>query len=133
MIDSDAIIAAARQCLKTPFVHQGRVPGVGLDCAGLVVHVLKSLDVPHSDLKGYPRLPYRHMLENHLDSQSHFQRIARLVPGCVLLLRITRHPQHLAIWTGETIIHAFSDAGCVVEHRMDDRWKNKISRIYEIV
>ena len=33
------IIAIARACLGTPFRHQGRIPGVALDCAGLVVAV----------------------------------------------------------------------------------------------
>ena len=30
----DDIVAAAREYLDTPFVHQGRVKGVGIDCAG---------------------------------------------------------------------------------------------------
>ncbi len=34
----DAAIAAARTCLGTPFHHQGRAPGVGLDCIGLDHH-----------------------------------------------------------------------------------------------
>lgn len=127
------IIASARDCLGTPFVHQGRIKGVGMDCAGLIVHVLESLGKPHTDLRGYPRLPYRHMLENHLDAQPCFSRVSELKPGCVLLLRILHHPQHLAIWTGTSIVHAYSDAGRVVEHRIDAAWRKKISRIYEIV
>ena len=34
---ADDIVNAARECVGTPFRHQGRVLGVGLDCAGLVL------------------------------------------------------------------------------------------------
>ena len=41
MIDHNKnMIAAARACLGTPFHHQGRMPGVGLDCIGLVIVAL---------------------------------------------------------------------------------------------
>ncbi|MBK8745664.1 MAG: peptidase P60, partial [Propionivibrio sp.] len=38
-----AILAAARACIGTPFVHQGRIPGLALDCAGLVVAVAQAI------------------------------------------------------------------------------------------
>ena len=37
---ADAIVARARACLGTRFRLQGRVPGLGLDCLGLVVAAL---------------------------------------------------------------------------------------------
>jgi NlpC/P60 family putative phage cell wall peptidase len=36
-------VAAARAAIGTPFLHQGRRPGVGLDCLGLVLHVERAL------------------------------------------------------------------------------------------
>lgn len=35
------IVCSARKRIGTPFKHQGRKAGVGLDCIGLVVDVFK--------------------------------------------------------------------------------------------
>lgn len=113
-------------------MHQGRQPGVGLDCAGLIIHVVKTLGLEYTDLAGYPRTPFEGMLKAHLDGQPCLERINSLEPNCVLLMRIKRDPQHLALWTGEKMIHAYLTAGKVVEHGMDDRWKKLIVAIYRI-
>ena len=40
------MIAAARACIGTPFHHQGRRPGAGLDCIGLIVIALRAAGFP---------------------------------------------------------------------------------------
>ena len=57
------------RCLKTPFAHQGRVPGLGMDCAGLFIQVCRELSLEHKDASGYPRNPYDGKLEAELDAQ----------------------------------------------------------------
>jgi len=47
-----------------------------------------------------------------------------------LLMRFMGDPQHLAIYAGETIIHAFAAGRKVCEHRLDDVWRARIVRIY---
>ena len=98
----DDIIAAASECMETPFRHQGRVPGVGLDCAGLLVHCFKRLGLPHQDERGYPRTPFDGQLERILDSQPSLQRIALADagPGDWLIMRMSRDPQHIALHAG---------------------------------
>lgn len=126
------IFSLARECLGTPFTHQGRQIGVGLDCAGLVAHVLDGLNLPYNDMNGYPRTPYDGMLKKSLDSQPSLTEIYKLEAGCILLLRITRAPQHLGIFTGDTIIHSYLTAGRVTEHRLGDSWKRRIVSMYRI-
>jgi cell wall-associated NlpC family hydrolase len=46
------IIAAARACLGTPFRHQGRLPGIGLDCAGVALHVAQAVGCGTLDASG---------------------------------------------------------------------------------
>ena len=126
------ITELARECLGTPYIHQGRHKGAGLDCAGLVAYVLDGLNLPYNDMKGYPRTPYDGMLKKALDNEPSLERVYNYEQGCVLLLRITKDPQHLAIYAGDTIIHSYLTAKKVTEHGFSDSWKRKVVGIYRI-
>lgn len=127
-----AAIAYARACLGTPFRHQGRLPGVALDCAGLVLAVAQAVGVEAVDFPGYGRQPFNGQLEAALAAQPCLEPVALAdrQPGDVLLLRIARDPQHLAILGEGTLIHAWADAGQVCEHRLDARWEARIVAVY---
>ena len=56
-----------------------------------------------------------------------------MLPGDLLLMRFAGEPQHLAVFTGETIIHAYQATGRVVEHSLDDKWRRRIVRVYRFV
>ena len=45
-------------------------------------------------------------------------------------MRFAADPQHLAIYTGETIIHAYEAVGRCCEHRLSSMWKARIVRLY---
>ena len=130
---NDAIITAARAALGTPFAHQGRMPGVALDCAGLVVSVAAALGLPYLDSPGYGRSPANGLLEAALDSQPCLVRVATPEPGDILLMRFQGEPQHLGIFTGETMIHAWQVVGSVCEHRMTEAWLRRVVRVYRFV
>lgn len=127
-----AIIAAARRHLKTPFLHQGRVPGLGLDCAGLVVVVAREFGLQPADPMGYGRMPFQGLLQQALENEACIHRIpsAERQPGDILLMRFGRDPQHLAILAGDTIIHSYSVVGEVCEHALDDAWQRRIVAVY---
>ena len=55
MATRDRIIQTALDYLDTPYHHQGRVKGVGVDCAGLVICVARDLGLSDYDLDGYSR------------------------------------------------------------------------------
>lgn len=124
------IITAARSQLGTRFMHQGRVSGKWLDCAGLVVYVARKIKADYNELPGYGRVPNNGLLESVLDSQPCFYRVSNKQPGDVLLMRFTKEPQHVAIFTGDTIIHSYEAVGKVCEHRLDKTWEKRIVRIY---
>lgn len=129
------IIAAARACVGTPFRHQGRQLGVGIDCAGVAVHVASALGCAVIDQAGYGRQPANGMLEAMLDAQACLQRVTddAAQPGDVLLMRFTGEPQHLAILAGETMIHAWEATGRCCEHAVDVKWRARIVRVYRFV
>lgn len=127
-----AILAAARACIGTPFVHQGRIPGRALDCAGLVVAVAQAIGADYRDVQGYGRTPSGRRLECVLDDQPCLERIAAMdrQPGDVLLIRFAGDPQHLAIFAGDTLIHSYASVGSVCEHRLASVWASRIVCAY---
>lgn len=128
----EAILTAARQCLGTPFRHQGRLVGIGLDCAGVLIHVADQIGFGYLDVAGYGRTPRQGQLEQALDDQPALQRVslADRQSGDVLLMRFNSDPQHLAVCAGETVIHAYEHVGKCCEHRLSDLWVARIVRVY---
>jgi cell wall-associated NlpC family hydrolase len=134
----DRVLQVATASLGTPFLHQGRVVGRGLDCAGLYVHICKSVGLMHIDAKGYPRNPYDGQLEKQLDSQPCLERVTDAMPGDILAMRISKQPQHIGIHAGYIdghayIIHASEEHGKTCMHRIDDLWRARIMRVYRFV
>lgn len=50
--------------------------------------------------------------------------------GDILLMRFDGEPQHLALYTGENIIHSYETMGKVVEHALTDTWNRRITAVY---
>jgi NlpC/P60 family putative phage cell wall peptidase len=131
MASPEEILAEARRWLDTPFRHQGRCLGVGVDCIGLIVGVARGLGLEARDRTDYPRQPDGVHLEAALDTQLRRLAPGRTRPGDVLLMRIRRLPQHVGILAEHgTLIHAHSAAGRVVEMRLDERWWDRVVAAY---
>ena len=125
MSKANEIVAEARACLKTPYHHQARKPGVGLDCVGLVVHVGKACGcLPAGyDVTDYSPSPDGFELRRHLDEQLIPIPQATMRPGDVILVAFAKHPQHIGILGdyvhgGLSLIHASNHHDAVVEHRL---------------
>ena len=140
------IVGFARECINTPFRHQGRVCGYGekfgdkycggLDCAGVIIHCAKKLGIEHADMQGYPRLPYKNMLQDFLDAQPNLTKvpISEMGEGDVILMRIKAAPQHLGIYAGNGyMIHAYEEIEKTALQRIDDVWLKKITAVYRFV
>lgn len=127
---ASAIIEAARECIGTPFVHQGRILNKALDCAGVAVHVFNRMGCEVDQPAAYSRMPNNAMLEYWADRQPYLTRETIPQAGDILLMKFKSEPQHVAIFTGENLIHAYEAIGRVVEHRLDDKWRKRIVRAY---
>lgn len=130
------IVEVARSYLGTPFAHQGRMPGVGLDCAGVVIAIARELGMvaPDFDITGYGRTPDGKSLVGWC--REHMTEIpkAEMRPGDVLCVAWENIPHHLAVlvdykYGGLAIVHSIDQRGKkrgqVVEHRLvfSDRLK----------
>lgn len=129
---AEDIVFAARQCVGTPFRHQGRLIAFGLDCAGVAIHVAREIGAGVIDVSGYGRTPANGQLEQSLAIQPCLERVtlSDRAPGDLLLMRFAREPQHVAICAGDTIIHAYEAAGLCCEHRLSDVWAARIVSVY---
>jgi cell wall-associated NlpC family hydrolase len=126
------MVAAARNCLGTPFHHQGRTPMAGLDCIGLVIVALRAIGWPITDCQDYAVRPDGKSLLAALEAHG---GIATSWPraGDILLFRYDDQPQHVAMQTDEGhMIHAFAPARGVVETSIDTYWRRRLIGIYEM-
>lgn len=123
------IVATARSALGTPFKHQGRQPGVGLDCVGLVIWVGNALGLTRLSIANYPRLPKGDRLLC-AGEEAGFTAVEAPLPGDVACFRLERDPQHVAILTDRGAIHACQARGRVVEHRLDAVWRGRIVSVF---
>lgn len=130
----DDVVNAARAQIGTPFRHQGRLPGVALDCAGLVVTVAQDLGVEHVDVIGYGRRPTGELRAVMAAQQSIEQvPIADRQAGDILVMRFAKEPQHLAICAGTTIIHSYETVKKCCEHDMTHEWAKRITEVWRFV
>lgn len=115
------LITEARRWVGRPFLHQGRTWD-GVDCIGLVVAVCKNVGVlaPDFDTGIYGRMPANDMLQARI--ANHCTRLDTALPGSLLVIKWTREASHVAICTGETMIHSYERMGRVVEHGYRGRW-----------
>lgn len=128
-----AVIEAAREWMGTPWRHQGRVRGVGVDCGGLVIEAFKACGVlpPGFDVGQYGRNPDLPRIISTLSQWA--SEADDILPGDVLLFTIVDAPRHLAIATDIGMIHAYQGLNCVTEHVIDKRWRRRLYKIFRPV
>lgn len=130
---SEAVLTIARAAwvawlhtlLGTPYHHQGRLPGVGLDCAGPLVcgawHF--GLKPRCFDVRGYSREPDG-SLQSYLDAHLLRRQRPELQLGDVVLNGFRMAPpRHIALIVGEehgqwVMLHACSRTGKVQLERL---------------
>jgi len=118
------VVQAARAWIGTPFHHQARLCGVGVDCDGLVIGVSRELGLvaPDFDVPAYSRTPDGTSLMAHCCA--HMTRIyTPMRAGDVVVLDFASYPHHMGIVCdyrhgGLSMIHASSTRGRVEETRL---------------
>ena len=127
-----ALVEAARAYIGTPFHHQGRVRGVGVDCVGLVVCAARDAGYTVKDTTVYARDPDGASLVGALSEQ--MQPVeGGWMPGDVLTFWVVKPglPQHVGIYAGETVIHA-PIGRRVAEHRLTAQMLKKLHSVWRL-
>ncbi len=122
-------VEAARTFLGVPFRHQGR-DRLGLDCAGLIIAAYGLCGDKLHDLPAYGREPWKDGLRAAIEVSFKKAPDDQMLPGDVLLFRLTKEPQHVAMVTDRGMIHAYGNVGRVVETDLCAVWRKRIVEHY---
>lgn len=123
---------AAHRFIGTPYQHQGRAPGAGLDCIGLVVESLNAAGIQVPGLPvDYSHIPKPRVILSNI--ARYCDEVTDMQPADIIVMALRTHAQHLALYVGENqIIHSYMAAGKVVKHELTPNYKNKIHSIYRL-
>ncbi len=119
------VATEARTWLGTPYIHQGRSKGVGVDCLGVIVRVARDLDLFDYDVDGYDAVANGFKIRDVGDELFDIITPDQLDVGDVLLIAFSHFPTHLAIITSTDplrILDAHSNTGRVSEYRCPPQW-----------
>lgn len=130
MIVEDALL-----WIGTKFGHQKRTRGLSTDCVGVLIGLARGrgLDklVGFDDFRAYARRPDGNKMKQLLDIFMDRIPISNALPGDAYHMAFDNNPQHIAIVMPENqILHASSDFGKVVMHRLDSKWNYRIRGAY---
>lgn len=117
-----AMVAAVRACVGTRFRAQGRTPGLGLDCVGVVLVAAAAAGMGGIDPAAYA------LGGDHADRIEPIlvgfgcQPVAVPESGDVLVVAPADWQRHLAVMTPSGVVHAHAGLGRVVEGPLDPGW-----------
>lgn len=122
---ADEIVAAVRACVGTRFRPQGRLPGVGLDCAGLALVAAQaarfSIEAPRNYCLRSSNLVA--LIGKALrDARCTRLPAGEQQAGDLLWLETAPGLPHLAVVTGVHAVHAHLGVGRVIEAPLDPKW-----------
>ena len=116
-----AIVAAARSCVGTRFRAQGRLPGLGLDCVGVVLIAAAAAGIVPAVIPAY-RLGGDCPDVDAILAGHGCRQVDAVLPADVLVFAPTGRQRHVGIVTPQGLIHAHAGLGRVVEGPIDADW-----------
>lgn len=138
----EEVVRIARGYAGTRWHHQGRLPGVGLDCVGVLACAARAAGHPLVDCPNYgPNPNPRQLLEHLAINLEPWAGPARAGLVAVFYWRTShrgnRLPQHLGILVpragapgGLGLLHAPRDVGRVVEVDFDADWTERVDSFW---
>ena len=130
---SEKVVQTARTLIGTPYQHQGRTPGVGLDCIGLVIAVGHQLNLFSYDYTNYSRDPDGQLVTK---IEEHCQKLPSLTEGAIAVFKLSAIPHHVGIiskFRGNWgLIHAYQNTSKVREHEFIKWWQDKLIGVYKL-
>jgi len=134
MVTRKNIIEKAREYLNTPFVHQARKKGIGVDCIGLIVGIAKELELFNYDHTVYKRYSDGTLLMEHMKKVFIPIAVEDRQPGDVIIYwvnHISKHPQHVGVMTDIGILHTYDKVKKVVETHTHYNWDERITHAFQ--
>lgn len=112
-----SVVGEALAWVGTPYHHQGRIKGAGVDCGMILLEVFEALGLlPHIDPRPYPPDWHLHRSEEaYLGWVKQYAReVETPLPGDVVLYQFGRCISHGAIVTAwPEVVHSYVDRGVI--------------------
>lgn len=117
--EREAVVAAAREWIGTPFHHAARVKGSGVDCSQLLIAVYSDelALVPPIETGEYPPdwFLHRDLERIQIAMLEHTRRMSSPLPGDIALFKYGRTVSHSAIVVQGAphvrVVHSFTGFG----------------------
>ncbi len=131
-----AVLAEARTWLGTPYHHQGRIKGAGVDCAMVLIEIYHACGlIPYID-----PTPYPHDWHFHRDEERYLGWVRQYAhqvevpqPGDIALFQFGRCVSHGAIVVSwPEIIHSYIGEGCVLADATQGQMAGRVRSYYSI-
>jgi len=125
------LLDEARACIGTPWHHQGRVKGVGMDCIGLFVHCAKVAGCDFVDQITYKKLADEQRLLDALNSNGAIRiEVADIQPADLVFFRLFGRMQHAGIISDihpKRFIHIYNVGPALcAEADLESDWESRI-------
>jgi cell wall-associated NlpC family hydrolase len=138
MSDPEQVVRAAREMRETPFRWQGREPGTGLDCSGLVVSAFKECGITLPDRADYaPFSDYSGELIGRVGEA--FTEAEKPSGGALVGFWLQRpgRVRHLGIITEQVggtwlFIHTHEVADRVIEEPLEHGWLQRVESFWRL-
>lgn len=117
-----AIVAAVRGCVGTRFRAQGRVPGLALDCIGVVLVAAAAAGIEGLRPTAYALGGDNEAAVEAALAEAGCVPVAVALCGDILVTAPTNLRRHLAVVTPAGMVHAHAGLGRVVEGPIDPAW-----------
>ncbi len=119
-----SVVQEALSWVGTPYHHHGRVKGVGVDCAQILLAVYcDALALaPAMDVGHYSTQWHLHRGEEVYLSwleKAGAKQVQAPAPGDIAMFRFGRTYSHSAICVGDFFVHAYVNLG-VIQSRLDE-------------
>lgn len=131
------LVRAARGWVGVRWRHQGR-SRAGVDCGGLLVMAMRDIGRDTLDKRAYGRVPKDGWLEAVMaENFGAPQTASELGVGSAVVMHFgVGQSDHVGIVGahpdgGWRLIHAYAPWRKVVEHRLDDVWRDRITEVYQ--
>ncbi len=128
------ILIEARKWIKTPWRHNQKLIGHGVDCVRFIEAVFRdSLGLKFGNIDRYARMPEGDEILVFLQSTQCLKQIplAEISAGDLLLFTLGKIPYHLGISNGTGFIHADSHHG-VIELDSMGRWQRRLIAAFRV-
>lgn len=136
------IVTEAESWLGTPYHHQAKLKGVGVDCCNLILAIAENCDIVEPiELEPYSLQWHLHSRSEMMLSLLERYNCTKLevdlddptdwTPGSILCLKYGRACSHLALVLPElNILHAAIDFGKVVKQPISEQIVDRAKALY---